>query len=206
MRIPAVITACAALLFIISPTHAEPGIPYAMTRDQLGKVQYALYELNRNPGSWDGIMRAQTRTAIREWQSDIGEEPTGYLTKDQHRLLLDSRSYPKYWGSVSASTDGAFGSTWRYSSRFASEKDALARCQNKSSRPEKCATVSGVVLRASMDASQVWLGAEWCEVATARIINVARSVSLVRLRKSILAMREGSCTSITTIEVAGRHE
>ncbi|HET6238234.1 MAG TPA: peptidoglycan-binding domain-containing protein [Acetobacteraceae bacterium] len=51
------------------------------------EVQAALRRLGYDPGPVDGIFGPLTRAAIRRFQQDLGEKPTGSLTGEQASRL-----------------------------------------------------------------------------------------------------------------------
>jgi hydrogenase-4 component B len=52
------------------------------------QVQAALRRLGYDPGPEDGIFGPLTRAAIRRFQQDVGDKPTGSLTGEQASRLI----------------------------------------------------------------------------------------------------------------------
>jgi hypothetical protein len=209
MRISAIAFLWGILLFPAVPADAEPKDDSfsRMTPSDIKRFQYALYELNYDITRWDGVMRDETRQAIREWQSLGDGQASGDLSKEEFDRLLEAASRKRYWGSISASTDGAFGSTWRYPSRHESEKAARARCTQRSEHPERCMSVSGGV-DASLEKWR-WIGVDLCtwegpSETRFRLISYG-AATYKKLRSGLQSLHVGTCRELTVIEAAGRH-
>jgi peptidoglycan hydrolase-like protein with peptidoglycan-binding domain len=59
-----------------------------MSAPDLREVQVALQRLGYDPGPVDGIFGPLTRAAIRRFQQDRGDQPTGSLTGAQASRLI----------------------------------------------------------------------------------------------------------------------
>lgn len=92
------------------------------------QAEEILYNLNYDVGPVDGTIDDETRNAIRRFQSNMNLNETGELTVE---ILLELRSAraPTVWGALSAAVDGAWGGTWRYSTRAEAERDAKKVCR-----------------------------------------------------------------------------
>ena len=58
-----------------------------MSRNERRAAQESLQRLGYYAGKVDGEFRTDTRTAIRRYQREIGEETTGHLTAEQIKRL-----------------------------------------------------------------------------------------------------------------------
>jgi peptidoglycan hydrolase-like protein with peptidoglycan-binding domain len=67
---------------VVTPTNAND-------QSEAMDIQAALNDLGYNAGDVDGIIGKGTRKAIRTFQRDIDENPTGSLTNKQKIILLD---------------------------------------------------------------------------------------------------------------------
>ena len=64
--------------------------PLAITRAEARGVQTALATLGYDPGVADGALGPRSRAAIAAWQSDLGAEPTGFLSATQRAALIEA--------------------------------------------------------------------------------------------------------------------
>lgn len=73
-------------------------------RQRVTNIQNALDSVGFDPGTIDGIIGRNTRTAIRDFQESIGASRTGTLTNSQREILFE-----KAGTSTSSSTDTLYG-------------------------------------------------------------------------------------------------
>ena len=78
-----------------APPATSPAMPVdaAMSMADRRQIQIALHRLGYDPGSVDGLFGSQTRAAIRRFQQAIGAEPTGVITADQARRLINPQAF-----------------------------------------------------------------------------------------------------------------
>lgn len=57
------------------------------TRDRQ-KIQVALTSLGFDAGGADGVFGPRTRSKIADWQSSVGEPPTGFISADDKSTLF----------------------------------------------------------------------------------------------------------------------
>lgn len=69
----------------------SPGSPASVVDTELLVVQRQLSALGYDVGTPDGIMGPRTRSAIAAYQVTLGHTPTGILTAEERRLLVEGR-------------------------------------------------------------------------------------------------------------------
>jgi peptidoglycan hydrolase-like protein with peptidoglycan-binding domain len=104
------------------------------------EVQERLYNLNYDIGILDGQLTAQTRTAIRAWQKNVNQEPTGELTDEELGQLRSAR-LPTTWGALAYAVRGASAVVWNRPSRQEAVSAALSDCRARAGR-DNCKIVT----------------------------------------------------------------
>ncbi len=100
----------------------------------LREVSERLYELNFDPGPFDGPIGKQTQQAIREFQQASNLPATGEASQGILRRLREAGAL-KPWGAiVYASRRGKWGMSWSQDTRQAAVASARVTCGS----PEKC--------------------------------------------------------------------
>jgi len=74
--------------FAAGPSPADAEAALGMTRDDRAAIQSLLSMQGYDTRGVDGVFGAGSRAAIREWQSDEGFAPTGYLDMEQIEQLV----------------------------------------------------------------------------------------------------------------------
>ena len=78
---------------VISHQTQEAEIAQAPNRNEKLLIQQCLHNRGFDPGAADGLLGAQTRQALRQWQAKYGYSQTGELTDlDQRAMLIDCRT------------------------------------------------------------------------------------------------------------------
>ena len=92
----------ARLLLVRPPQELEPATLHESVESGLGlsredrrAIQASLAAQGFDPGPADGLFGRRTRAAIGRWQSERGEEPTGYLDAEAARSLLAPVTEPR---------------------------------------------------------------------------------------------------------------
>ena len=121
-----------------------PGTPGRSLTDAgvIREVQEKLYNLNYDISVLNGQMNEETRTAIREWQTNVKHEPTGELSDDELGELRSAR-IPTTWGALAYAARGASAVVWSRPSRREAISAALADCQANAGR-DACKVVTAV--------------------------------------------------------------
>jgi hypothetical protein len=115
----------ASLLPGISPP--SPAAPIS-DPGMLREIRERLYELNFDPGPFDGKFAEPARRAIREFETSNGMAPTGEPTDDLLRRLRNAGEL-KPWGSlVYAKKTSKWGVSWAQASRTLAVAKARASC------------------------------------------------------------------------------
>ena len=70
-----------------SPVAVSEEDALGLTRSARRRIQSGLAIAGFDPGPVDGVFGSRTRQAIRQWQSQVGVSPTGYLTSNGAGLL-----------------------------------------------------------------------------------------------------------------------
>ncbi|WP_299632613.1 peptidoglycan-binding protein [uncultured Roseobacter sp.] len=88
------------------------------------EIQASLNYFGFNAGTVDGQLGGQTRSAISEYQSYMGYEPSGHLTSFEKELLLRSHNRAQAGGDqtfrqIAATPDGTRGLLKTYRAEFA---------------------------------------------------------------------------------------
>jgi peptidoglycan hydrolase-like protein with peptidoglycan-binding domain len=81
----------------------SPGSPASVVDTELLVVQRQLSALGYDVGTPDGIMGPRTRSAIAGYQVTLGHTPTGILTAEERRLLVDGRDLEPVAPSIASS-------------------------------------------------------------------------------------------------------
>jgi peptidoglycan hydrolase-like protein with peptidoglycan-binding domain len=103
-------------------------------------VQERLYNLNYDIYAINGRLTEETRTAIREWQTNTRRQATGDMTMEELAALRNAR-LPVVWGALAYAARGASAVVWNRTSRQQAVKDAVADCRNRNQGNE-CKVVS----------------------------------------------------------------
>ena len=83
-----------------------------MSSDTIRQVQQQLTDKGHNPGPVDGILGAQTKSALKDFQQAQGIDASGNLDqKTLAALGVDSSSSGSTSGSTSSGSPGMSGST-----------------------------------------------------------------------------------------------
>lgn len=115
----------AALLPGVSPP--APSAPIS-DPGMLREIRERLYELNFDPGPFDGKFAEPAHRAIREFETGNGMTPTGEPTDDLLRRLRNAGEL-KPWGSlVYAKKTSKWGVSWAQASRTLAVAKARASC------------------------------------------------------------------------------
>ena len=78
---------------VISHQTQEAEIAQAPNRNEKLLIQQCLHNRGFDPGAADGLLGAQTRQALRQWQAKYGYPQTGELTDpNQQAMLIDCRT------------------------------------------------------------------------------------------------------------------
>jgi hypothetical protein len=97
----------------------------------LHEVRERLYELNFDPGSFDGPMSAAAHQAVREFEQANNLASTGEATQGLLRRLRDISGL-KPWGAIVYSeASGKWGMAWSQDTRKAAVASARASCGDK---------------------------------------------------------------------------
>jgi len=95
----------------LAPISLRPQVPSApgnaLTEAAvIREEQQRLYNLNYDLGVLDGQLTEETPTAIRAWQKNINQEPTGEITEEELGQLRSAR-LPTTWGALAYAVRGA---------------------------------------------------------------------------------------------------
>ena len=110
-----------------SPGGSGPALTNASV---IREVQERLYNLNYDIPAINGQLTAETRTAIREWQTNTRRQPTGNMTMDELAALRNAR-LPAVWGALAYAARGASAVVWNRKSRQEAVNAALSDCQSR---------------------------------------------------------------------------
>jgi hypothetical protein len=103
----------------------------------LSEVRERLYELNFDPGSFNGPVGEAAHQAIREFQKMSNLPPTGEVSQGLLRRLRETGGL-KPWGAiVYARKEQKWGMAWSQDSRQAAVASARATCGNAQSCPSE---------------------------------------------------------------------
>lgn len=91
-----------------SASTVTSGAYYENDIDRVRAIQSALLEIGFDPQGVDGRIGTRTRSAIRDFQTSIGDVSTGVLSVSQERALYERAGVSN---SASSSTGGAQGET-----------------------------------------------------------------------------------------------
>jgi hypothetical protein len=98
----------------------------------LREIRERLYELNFDPGPFDGKFGEPARQSIREFETSNGMAPTGEPTDDLLRRLRNAGEL-KPWGAlVYARKTGKWGGAWAQASRALAVAKARVSCGDSS--------------------------------------------------------------------------
>lgn len=101
----------------------------------LHEIRERLYELNFDPGSFDGPMNAAARQAVREFEEANKLASTGEATQGLLRRLRDISGL-KPWGAIVYSkTSNKWGMAWSQDTRKAAVASARVSCGDAASCP-----------------------------------------------------------------------
>lgn len=101
----------------------------------LHEIRERLYELNFDPGPFDGPMNATARQAVREFEEANKLASTGEATQGLLRRLRDISGL-KPWGAIVYSkTSNKWGMAWSQDTRKAAVASARASCGDAASCP-----------------------------------------------------------------------
>ncbi|MDP1865935.1 MAG: caspase family protein [Bradyrhizobium sp.] len=96
----------------------------------LREVRERLYELNYDPGSFDGPIGGPARQAVREFEEANKLATTGEITQGLLRRLRDISGL-KPWGAIVYSrTNDKWGMAWSHDTRKAAVASAQTSCGN----------------------------------------------------------------------------
>lgn len=70
-----------------APPGAEAERAMALTNPERATIQRWLGRLGHDAGTADAVFGQRTRSALAAWQKANGQQPTGYLTRDQRRMI-----------------------------------------------------------------------------------------------------------------------
>ena len=99
------------------------------------EIRERLYELNFDPGPFDGPMNAATRQAVREFEQANKLASTGEVTQGLLRRLRDISGL-KPWGAIVYSkASNKWGMAWLLDTRKAAVASARASCGDASQCP-----------------------------------------------------------------------
>ena len=116
-----------------SATVEQPNDKVALSDPaSLGEIRERLYELNFDPGPFDGPMNAAAHRAVREFEQANKLASTGEATQGLLRRLRDISGL-KPWGSIVYSKAGnKWGMAWSLDTRKAAVASARASCGDAS--------------------------------------------------------------------------
>ena len=92
------------------------------------EVQNKLYNLNYSIKVVNGVLDAETRTAIRRWQGVTKSPETGDMTVDDLARLRRA-AVPTVWGAIGYNSRGGSSSHWNINSRARAEELAREGCK-----------------------------------------------------------------------------
>jgi peptidoglycan hydrolase-like protein with peptidoglycan-binding domain len=93
------------------------------------EVQERLYNLNYEISTINGHLTEETRTAIREWQTNRRRTATGDMTMEELAILRNAK-LPTTWGALAYAARGAYAVVWNRPSRQDAVNAALTECRN----------------------------------------------------------------------------
>jgi Domain of unknown function (DUF4189)/Putative peptidoglycan binding domain len=119
-----------------SATVEQPNDKIELSDPQsLHEIRERLYELNFDPGPFDGPMSASARQAVREFEQANKLASTGEATQGLLRRLREISGL-KPWGSIVYSkTTNKWGMAWSLETRKAAVASARASCGDASQCP-----------------------------------------------------------------------
>jgi hypothetical protein len=119
-----------------SATVEQPNDKIELSDPQsLHEIRERLYELNFDPGPFDGPMSASARQAVREFEQANKLASTGEATQGLLRRLREISGL-KPWGSIVYSkTTNKWGMAWSLDTRKAAVASARASCGDASQCP-----------------------------------------------------------------------
>lgn len=100
----------AGWLFLCSISVAQPAL--AQNQSEIQAVQQRLGQLGYEPGEPDGLMGAQTETAVMEFQHDMGLDETGEITLSLINILGVHPSNPLSLDEIQARLVDIIGAKW----------------------------------------------------------------------------------------------
>lgn len=129
----------------LGPVALQPQAPsapgHALTdAGVVREVQEKLYNLNYDISVLNGQMSEETRTAIRQWQTNTQREVTGELSEDELAELRTVR-IPTTWGALAYAARGASAVVWNRPSRQEAASAALTDCHSNAGR-DNCKVVT----------------------------------------------------------------
>jgi hypothetical protein len=172
----------------LKPTAGEPDDKAVITDPRLlREIRDRLYELNFNPGAFDGSFDGSARKAIREFESSNRLAQTGVPTHGLLRKLRESEG-AKPWGAISyAKSSKKWGLSWSHGSR----KEAVSSAREKCGDAAQC--VSEVSFFGTECGAFAHSGTSWSLMARGEV-QKARDAALADCRK-----RSKSCTIIASV-------
>lgn len=120
-----------------SPGDTRPALTDATI---IREIQERLYNLNYDIYTINGRLTEETRTAIREWQTNTRRQSTGDMTMEELAALRNAR-LPVVWGALAYAARGASAVVWNRTSRQQAVKDAVADCRSRN-QGNDCKVVS----------------------------------------------------------------
>jgi hypothetical protein len=129
----------------LGPVSVQPQLPsapgHALTDAAVVReVQERLYNLNYEISVLSGQLTEETRSAIRDWQTNTKHEATGDLTEDELTELRNVR-LPTTWGALAYAARGASAVVWSRPSRQEAVGAALTDCRARAGR-DNCKVVT----------------------------------------------------------------
>jgi Domain of unknown function (DUF4189)/Putative peptidoglycan binding domain len=129
----------------LEPVSLQPRMPSApgnaLTEAAVVReVQERLYNLNYEISVLNGQLTEETRSAIRDWQTNTKREATGQLTEDELTELRNAR-IPNTWGALAYAARGASAVVWSRPSRQEAVSAALTDCRARAGR-DNCKVVT----------------------------------------------------------------
>jgi peptidoglycan hydrolase-like protein with peptidoglycan-binding domain len=108
---------------------AGAGASALSSPEVIREAQNKLYNLNYTIPNQSARVDAETRTAIRRWQSNTKRPETGDLTAVE-LAMLRAAVVPTVWGAVAYNVAGGASSHWNIASRARAEELAMGGCKN----------------------------------------------------------------------------
>ena len=108
----------------------SPGVPALTDASVIREVQERLYNLNYEIGPINGRLTDETRTAIRQWQSNMRRPQTGDMDLEELTVLRNI-SLPAIWGALAFGERGASAVVWNRTSRQDAVNAARSDCRGR---------------------------------------------------------------------------